>query len=268
MKCLGKNFDIHAGGVDLQFPHHENEIAQSEAATGISFVNYWMHNGHVQINNEKMSKSLGNFFTIRQMLALDSSANRMGEVIRFMILGSHYRSPFSFSETLLKTALSSLTRLYLVLDKVGVSSTKNDVWEKTEHWKSFNSAMADDFNTPDAISVLFGLARESNRMMDAGQLDVARDLCGQLTNLAGVLGLLYQKPQVFLKGLDNTEELPRSLSSEWIEQLINQRSTAREQGDWKQADEIRIDLSDKGIILEDRSDGTTSWRLERIYTRE
>ena len=124
MKCLGDSFDIHAGGIDLQFPHHENEIAQSEAATGVPFVNYWMHNGYVQVDRQKMSKSLGNFFTIREILERDSSPQRMGEIIRFMILASHYRSPLNFSENSLDNAQASLTRLYLAVSKVGVCTVK------------------------------------------------------------------------------------------------------------------------------------------------
>ena len=266
MKCLGDSFDIHAGGIDLQFPHHENEIAQSEAATGVPFVNYWMHNGYVQVDREKMSKSLGNFFTIREILARDSSPHRMGEIVRFMLLASHYRSPLNFSINSLDNAQASLTRLYLALDKVGVCIAKNDAWQESEYWKSFHAAMADDLNTPDAISVLFNLARELNRMADRGQVGHARELCGQLIALAGVLGLLYQDPETFLKGLGNTEEPASLLKAEWIEQQIHERSIAREQGDWKRADQIRVGLSDQGVVLEDRSDGTTSWRLERIYT--
>ena len=266
MKCLGDSFDIHAGGIDLQFPHHENEIAQSEAATGVPFVNYWMHNGYVQVDREKMSKSLGNFFTIREILARDSSPHRMGEIVRFMLLASHYRSPLNFSINSLDNAQASLTRLYLALDKVGVCIAKNDAWQESEYWKAFHAAMADDFNTPDAISVLFNLARELNRMADRGQVGYARELCGQLIALAGILGLLYQDPETFLKGLGNTEEPANLLKTEWIEQQIHARSIAREQGDWKRADQIRVGLSDQGVVLEDRSDGTTSWRLERIYT--
>ena len=266
MKCLGDSFDIHAGGIDLQFPHHENEIAQSEAATGVPFVNYWMHNGYVQVDREKMSKSLGNFFTIREILARDSSPHRMGEIVRFMLLASHYRSPLNFSINSLDNAQASLTRLYLALDKVGVCIAKNDAWQESEYWKAFHAAMADDFNTPDAISVLFNLARELNRMADRGQVGYARELCGQLIALAGILGLLYQDPETFLKGLGNTEEPANLLKAEWIERQIHERSIARQQGGWKRADQIRVGLSDQGVVLEDRSDGTTSWRLERIYT--
>lgn len=262
MKCLGDSFDIHAGGIDLQFPHHENKIAQSEAATGVPFVNYWMHNGYVQVDREKMSKSLGNFFTIREILSRDSSPHRMGEIVRFMILSSHYRSPLHFSASSLDNARASLTRLYLALNKVGVCTVKNDAWHESDYWKSFHAAMADDFNTPDAISVLFNLARESNRMADSGRVEHARELCGQLITLAGVLGLLYQNPETFLKGLGNTEEPSSFLKAEWIEQQIHERSIARGQGDWKRADQIRGDLLDRGVVLEDRSDGTTSWRSE------
>jgi cysteinyl-tRNA synthetase len=268
MKCLGESFDIHAGGIDLQFPHHENEIAQSEGATDAPFVNYWMHNGYVQIDREKMSKSLGNFFTIREILGRDSSPQRMGEIIRFMILSSHYRSPLNFSEVSLDNAQASLTRLYLAVNNIDKWIEENDSWQKSDYWKSFHVAMSDDFNTPDAISVLFNLARDLNRMADNGQTEQARDLCGQLIALSGVLGLLFQDPETFLKGLDGTEEPHELLNEKWIEQLIHERSVARQQGDWERADEIRGDLSARGVILEDRSDGTTSWRSERIYTSE
>lgn len=268
MKCLGDSFDIHAGGVDLQFPHHENEIAQSEAATGVPFVNYWMHNGYVQVDREKMSKSLGNFFTIREILARDSSPQRMGEIVRFMILSSHYRSSLNFSANSLDNAQASLTRLYLAVNRVGVCTVKTAALQGSDYWRSFHAAMADDFNTPDAISVLFNLARELNRMSDSGQIEHARELCGQLIALASVLGLLYQDPETFLKGLGDTEEPTSLLNAEWIEQQIHERFIAREQGDWRRADQIRRDLSDRGVVLEDRSDGTTSWRSERIYTSE
>jgi cysteinyl-tRNA synthetase len=268
MKCLGESFDIHGGGVDLQFPHHENEIAQSEAATGAPFVNYWMHNGYVQVDREKMSKSLGNFSTIREILEQDSSPQRMGEIVRFMLLASHYRSPLNFSKNSLDNAKASLTRLYLALDKVGVSTEKNDAWKESDYWKSFHAAMADDFNTPDAIAVLFNLARELNRLADSGQIEDAYELCGQLIVLAGTLGLLYQKPETFLKGLGDQENPASLLKAEWIEQQIHERSLARGQGNWKRADQIRVDLMRQGVLLEDRNDGTTSWRLERIYTSE
>jgi cysteinyl-tRNA synthetase len=268
MKCLGDSFDIHAGGMDLKFPHHENEIAQSEAATGAPFVNYWMHNGYVQVDREKMSKSIGNFFTIREILGRDSNPQRMGEIVRFMILASHYRSPLNLLENSLGNAKASLTRLYLALDKIGVCSSKNDSWKESGYWKSFHEAMADDFNTPDAISVLFNLARELNRLADSGQIEGARKLGGQLIDLAGTLGLLYQNPKTFLRGLGDQEESTSFLKTEWIEQQIHERSTAREQGNWKRADQIRDDLSAQGVVLEDGSDGTTSWRIERIYTNE
>jgi len=168
----------------------------------------------------------------------------------------------------LDNAQASLTRLYLAVNKVGVCTVKNDEWQESDYWMSFHAAMADDFNTPDAISVLFNLARELNRMADGGQIERARDLCGQLIALARLLGLLYQDPETFLKGLGDTEEPARLLKVEWIEQQIDERSIAREQGDWKRADQIRGDLSDRGVVLEDRSDGSTSWRSEGIYTSE
>jgi cysteinyl-tRNA synthetase len=262
MNCLGESFDIHAGGMDLLFPHHENEIAQSEAATGVRFVNYWMHNGYVQVDKEKMSKSVGNFFTIREILTRDPSPHRMGEVVRLMILMSHYRSPLNFSEVTLNDARATLRRLYRTLDEVGASPGKNGPDQASKYWKSFHNSMADDFNTREAIKVLFDLAREAKQMADNGRAEYGQELCRQLIDLGGVLGLLYQDPATFLKGVDKAEQLDNIPGVESIEKQVHERTIAREEGDWKRADQIRVELSDQGVVLEDKSDGTTSWRLE------
>ena len=262
MSCLGESFDIHAGGMDLKFPHHENEIAQSEAATGKQFVNYWMHNGHVEIDSEKMAKSIGNFFTIREIISRDSSSRRMGEVIRFMILTSHYRSPLNFSEGALLKARASLTRLYRVLDKIDNFDIRDQPMYKSKYCKAFHSAMADDFNTVEAISILFGLAKEINRLWDNNQREEALVLGRQLSLLGGILGLLYQGPRSFLTGLDEADESGHSIDVLWIEKRVNERLAARRDGDWEEADHIREELQNLGVVLEDKSDGTTLWRID------
>ncbi|MBO67445.1 MAG: cysteine--tRNA ligase [Acidiferrobacteraceae bacterium] len=268
MKCLGESFDIHAGGMDLKFPHHENEIAQSEASTGRKFVNYWMHNGYLQIDSEKMSKSEGNFYTIREILDSDANILRIGEVIRFMILSSHYRSPLNFSKQSIDNAKASLTRLYLVLSRSGDVAMRKESSCDSRYSVLFNTAMADDFNTPEAIAVLFSLVREINRLLDNNLVNDARELCSELKYLANVLGLLSQEPIMFLKGLSAETSNNETATVEWIERLIEERATARMAGDWAKADRIRGDLLEQGILLEDDGNGQTSWRLEEVYTGE
>ncbi len=242
--CLGAHFDIHGGGADLQFPHHENEIAQSEAATGQPFVDYWVHVGFVRVDREKMSKSLGNFFTIRDLLA-----KYPGEVIRFFILASHYRSPLDFSERSLEQARAALTRLYTTLR--GLPETEEG--EEGEIWRRrFEAAMDDDLNTPEALAVLFELAKEINRLRDQDRERAAR-LAATLRKLGGVLGLLSQDPERFLRGGK------AGLSDEEIERLIEEREQARKRRDWATADRIRDQLKAQGIVLEDTPQGT-SWR--------
>jgi cysteinyl-tRNA synthetase len=260
---LGRHFDIHGGGQDLQFPHHENEIAQSEGAHGCKFVNYWLHNGFVRVDDEKMSKSLGNFFTIREILEKFDP-----EVVRFFILRAHYRSPLNYSDQHLEDAKAALTRLYTSLRGVEVPDTAID-WSEG-HAARFKAAMDDDFNTPEALAVLFDLAGEVNRNGDAVT-------AGLLKVLGGVLGLLQRDPKTFLRakpGSDVTVQLtgvtvvaevgiltPRlELDDTRIEALIQQRLDARKTRDFKLADAIREELNDAGILLEDRPDGTTDWR--------
>ena len=243
--CLGNHFDIHGGGQDLQFPHHENEIAQSEAATGEKFVNLWMHNGFVRINDEKMSKSLDNFFTVREILKL-----YQGEEIRYFVLASHYRSPLNYSDQLLDTARSSLTRLYNALRGLDVPSV-SIIEDEAE--VRFNKAMDDDFNTSEALAVLFDLAGQVNRLReeDAAQ---ALQKAGLLKKLANVLGLLESDPEVYLQGgAGESDDL------EQIETLIQQRLDARANKDWAEADRIRDELHAMDIELEDK-DGKTIWR--------
>ena len=245
--CLGNHFDIHGGGMDLQFPHHENEIAQSEGATGEKFVNLWMHNGFVRVDEEKMSKSLGNFFTVREVLK-----KYRPEVIRFFVLSSQYRSPLNYSDAQLKDSEAALTRLYTALRDVELSSVPCDEGYK----QRFQEAMDDDFNTPVAFAVLFDIARELN--ISKADKEKSGQLATSLLELASVLGLLYDNPDDFLKG-DNKEG---GLSEEDINQAIQARADAKQNKNWAKADEIRDQLKQQGIILEDVAGGKTSWRRE------
>ena len=244
--CLGNHFDIHGGGTDLKFPHHENEIAQSEAATGSKFVNTWMHNGFVQINDEKMSKSLGNFFTVREVLK-----EYAPEVVRYFILTSHYRSPLNYSEENLNNARVALERFYTALRDVCVVDTQPD---EDEYFERFNAAMNDDFNTPEALSVLFDLTRELNREKESDS-GAALKLAAQLKSLAAVLGILQDDPEAFLKQGGSEG----GLSDEQIDELITLRNAARANKDWAEADRVRDELQNNGIVLEDSS-GVTRWR--------
>lgn len=245
--CLGDHFDIHGGGLDLKFPHHENEIAQSVCATHSDFANLWMHNGFVQIDDEKMSKSLGNFFTIREVLA-----RYKAEVLRYFIVNSHYRSPLNYSDQHLDQADASLRRLYTALR--GLDSSGAEVSEP--HQARFKAAMDDDFNTPVALSVLFDLAHDINRLRDSDPEQAAL-LARSLKQLAEPLGLLQADPDQFLQaGLDG--ELADDEASE-IDALIAARNQARVDKDWPEADRIRDELAARNILLED-SNGVTTWR--------
>ncbi|MGX5174508.1 cysteine--tRNA ligase [Aliikangiella sp. IMCC44653] len=249
-KCLGDNFDIHGGGSDLQFPHHENEIAQSEAANGCCFANIWIHTGMVQVDKEKMSKSLNNFFTIRDVLALYRP-----ESVRYFMLTSHYRSQLNYSEDSLKAADASLERLYLALRDVEVASSFQ-LDKNNPHVVKFIGAMDDDFNTPVALSALFELAKEINKLK-ASQSPKVAELAALLVHLGGVLGILQLSPELFLRSSASTSDSDESE----IEDLILQRNQARTDKDWGKADEIRDKLQQMGIVLEDKS-GQTVWRRE------
>jgi len=243
--CLGNHFDIHGGGQDLQFPHHENEIAQSEAATGETFVNLWMHNGFVRIDDEKMSKSLGNFFTVREILKLYK-----GEEIRYFVLASQYRSPLNYADQLLDNARTALARLYNTLRELDVPA---DYDESDPAVEKFKQAMDDDFNTPEALAVLFDLASQVNRLKDE-DIDTATQKAAVLKKLANVLGLLEADPEHYLQtGAGDDGD------AEKIEALIVARKEARENKDWAEADRIRDELDALGIVLEDK-DGKTVWR--------
>jgi cysteinyl-tRNA synthetase len=262
--CLGNHFDIHGGGMDLQFPHHENEIAQSEGATGEKFVNLWMHNGFVRVNEEKMSKSLGNFFTVREVLK-----QYRPEIIRFFILSSHYRSPLNYSDEQLNEAAAALNRLYTALRGVGVP----DVPVLADYQGRFEQAMDDDFNTPVAVSVLFDLARELNRNKSSDP-ERAGKLAASLKKLGGLLGVLQSDPEEWLQAgnvvvksqaanLEMTGHAPTPVigpTNEDIERLIDVRLNAKKTKNWALADQIRNQLKEQGIILEDAPNGTTSWR--------
>ncbi len=240
-KLLGKHFDIHGGGADLQFPHHENEIAQSEGAHQCQYVNYWMHNGFVRVDNEKMSKSLGNFFTIREVLAKYDA-----EVVRFFILRAHYRSPLNYSDAHLDDAKGALTRLYTALRGGGASSQSVD-WNEP-YAQRFKQAMDDDFNTPEAMAVLFDLANEVNRTQ-------SQQLAAELKALGGSLGLLQRDPQQVLQGGAGAGGLDDAAISAQIEARI----AAKKAKNYAEADRIRKELLAAGIVLEDTAQGTT-WR--------
>ena len=256
---LGAHFDIHGGGQDLQFPHHENEIAQSEAAHNCQMVNTWMHNAFVRVDEEKMSKSLGNFFTIREVLKKYDA-----EVVRFFILRAHYRSPLNYSDKHLDDAKASLTRLYTALRNVEVTTHVVD-WNQPQAAR-FKAAMDDDFNTPEAMAVLFDLANEVNKSKSS-------EAASLLKNLGGVVGLLQRDANEFSQGLPTinasaniyngsqivTASATVGFTNDSINLFIQNRAEAKKAKNYAEADNIRKQLADAGIILEDTPQGTT-WR--------
>ncbi len=248
MACLGHHFDIHGGGMDLKFPHHENEIAQSEGATGEKFANTWMHIGFVRVAEEKMSKSLGNFFTVREVLKKFDA-----EVVRYFILASHYRSPLDYSDDNLQGAKTALTRLYLALKDLPLAAGEvAGVYDER-----FLAAMDDDFNTSGALAVLFDLARDINKQRDEQvAIETIAPLVAALRRLGGILGLLQREPQEFLHAGS-----AEGLSIDQIEAMMVQRAQARKNKNWAESDRIRDELKSKGVILED-SGGQSAWRRQ------
>ncbi len=257
--CLGNHFDIHGGGGYLIFPHHENEIAQSEGATGEQYVNYWMHVGFVNVDGEKMSKSLGNFFTIRDVMEKFHP-----EVIRYFILSSHYRSPINFSDSALKEAKNALTRFYQTNKAVQnsdevqqiLASIKLESVQSADAYQRFVKAMSDDFNTPEALSILFELSRETNRAIKAEEWQQAATAYATLKTLCEILNIAQHDIDEFLKSDVGAEN---SLSNDEVEAQIQARANAKKAKNFAEADAIRQALLDQGIVLEDSRQGTT-WR--------
>jgi cysteinyl-tRNA synthetase len=249
-KELGEHFDIHGGGLDLKFPHHENEIAQSCGATGGRFAEIWMHNGFLNIDNEKMSKSLANFFTTREVLAKIKP-----EVLRFFLLSSHYRGPMNYSPEQLDQAEAALRRMYTALREVPDSATH----QPSAATARFHEAMDDDFNTPEAIAVLQGLARELNTEQASGaDTDRVKSLAGELRALGAVLGIFQTRAELWLQA----GAPAGSLNDSDIKALIAERQAARKAKNWAESDRIRKVLAEAGVILEDKPDGTTTWRRQ------
>jgi cysteinyl-tRNA synthetase len=245
--CLGEHFDIHGGGQDLQFPHHENEIAQSEGAHGCQSVNYWMHNGFVRIDDEKMSKSLGNFFTVREVLAKYDP-----EIVRYFILTSHYRSPLNYSDESLEQAKSALTRFYTALRDIELQVDVN--WQDdNEFGGRFADAMDDDFNTALALSVMADVRQALNKASENNDAKQSQYLAGLLVSFGTILGLFQQSADSFLLGSNDDDEVAK------IESLIEQRNTARADKNWAKADQVRDELTAMNIVLEDNA-GKTTWR--------
>jgi len=251
MQALGEQFDLHGGGHDLLFPHHENERAQAEAATGKKFVNYWLHVGFVQVDNEKMSKSLNNFFTIRDVLKTFDA-----ETVRYFLVASHYRSQVNYSEDNLRQARASLTTLYIALDDVPEMDKNTVMSTELEAYRAeFIAAMEDDFNTPVAVSTLFTMASQLNKFKQS-ESEVASQYAALLKELGNVLGILQQFPRDFLQ---QSQTQVTSIGADKIDLLIAERVLARTQKNWALSDQIRQKLDDLGVILEDGASGT-QWR--------
>ena len=249
MDTLGECFDIHGGGSDLLFPHHENEIAQSCCASGTKFANYWMHNGPLRVDNAKMSKSLGNFFTVREVLKEYSP-----EVVRYLLISSHYRSPINYSEESLKQSAKALERIYIGLNGLDIASAKSLTNSRYE--KAYFQAMDDDFNTPEALSVLFQIIAEVNRIRETN-FNLACQLGKLIIRLGNYLGILYSSPDQFLMG-----EGISAVNKDQIDKLIVERERARADKNWQRADEIRDQLINMRVVVEDSASGS-SWRIER-----
>lgn len=263
MQYLGKNFEIHGGGKDLIFPHHENEIAQSEAASGEQFAKYWLHNGLIQINSEKMSKSLGNFFTVQNAVKRWSP-----EAIRLFFLSHHYQNPADFSEKVMDDTEASLERIYTTLQRANdVKDDSNSIDEElensTQNFKeNWFSAMCDNFNTADALGNLFDLIRSVNRSIDSnGWTKSLENSLKEINEFSEVLGVLAQTPYEYFKNKISSNLELMEIKAEEIEELIEERNKARKEKNWSRADEIRNELESKGIVLEDKPDGTI-WKVK------
>ncbi len=265
-RFLGRTFDIHGGGKDLIFPHHENEIAQSEAAFGVPFARYWVHNGFVNINHEKMSKSLGNFLLIRDILATYHP-----EAVRLFLLGNHYRSPVDFTRQAMEEAGVALEKIYGAMARL--DTHRNIVPGQApapgggQHWHRFSRAMDDDFNTAQGIGVLFDLVRAVNRTLDVtdgelspGQTALLVAARSDLQRMGDILGILNCDAHDFFEGKKAQGLEQAAVDPAWVEQMIAERRDARKEKDWKRADEIRTLLAEKNVILEDRPDGT-GWKI-------
>ena len=248
-EALGNNFDIHGGGSDLLFPHHENEIAQSQCATGCKFANFWMHNGPLRVDNEKMSKSLDNFFTVREVLKSYSP-----EVIRYLLISSHYRSPINYSEQSLQQSAKALERVYIGLKGLELKSAKSLTNSRYE--RAYFEAMDDDFNTPEALGTLFEMVAEINKIRSTN-FDLACQLGKLLLRLGNFLGILNLSPEEFLRGEDDL-----NINRSEIDNLIQERETARAVKNWQRADEIRDQLLKMKVVVEDNASGS-DWRVER-----
>jgi cysteinyl-tRNA synthetase len=246
---LGGYFDLHGGGEDLKFPHHENEIAQSCEACDTPFVKVWMHNGFVRVNDEKMSKSLGNFFTLREVL----KTLRDPEVMRFFLLSSHYRGPINYSAAQLTQADETLLGLYRALKDAGESGPVDE-----DRYAAFRGAMDDDFNTPEALAVMQGAARELNQAKASGNLAAANRAAATLRAMGAVLGVLQQDPDTYLKRSVGD----KTMSDTDIEALLEARKAARAAKNFAESDRIRAQLSAAGILLEDKAGGATQWRRQ------
>ena len=255
---LGNHFDIHAGGMDLLFPHHENEIAQAEGATDEKFVNTWMHNGYLQIDSQKMSKSLKNFLTIREVLDMDSDRQRMGEILRYIFLSSHYRNPMNYRDDSISNARNALRRIYLALENANsIGKDAGNMPINPELKERFHLKMEDDFNTAEALAVVFDGVREMNRAVEAGDAFEVQQLSKTIRELSGSLGLVQLQPSRFLMSDITSQERIT------IEELIEQRRLARVMKHWSEADRIRDQLNELGVELDDRLDGTTHWRVAK-----